>query len=339
MGDLRRRLYGASFALLAILGAGTFGYYYLGDGRWALGDCFYMTVITLSTVGYGEVLDGMDKVEYARLFTTFLLVFGMSAFIYFASTLTAMIIEGDLKEALRKRRMREKIKKMSGHVVVCGAGSTGKRVIEELMVAHVPVVAVDQSQELLQDVADHHPGLHYIVGDATDDEVLEAANLANARGLVAALASDKDNLFLVVSARQANSRARIVARGSDLQVLEKLKKAGADGVVSPNFIGGMRMVSELVRPEVVRFLDVMLKDARNIRIDEVLLPEGTRYHGVKLRDADLRRKSEVSVLAVQVGNGDYVYNPDADFELRQGMTLVVLGELEKVVRLREQAAA
>ncbi|HTM22507.1 MAG TPA: potassium channel family protein, partial [Kofleriaceae bacterium] len=245
MGDLKRRLLGASAALLVILAAGTFGYWWIGDGRWKLGDCFYMVIITLTTVGYGEVLPGMEEVQYARLFTTFLLVFGMGTFVYFASTLTALFIEGDLKEALRKKRMRKKIKELENHVVVCGAGSVGRRVIEELYAANIPQVSIDHDAERLQQIEEDHPGAFlYLVGDCTDDELLADANLPAARGLVAAMASDKDNLYLVVTARQLNPRMRIVARASDVVVTEKLKRAGADTVVSPSFIGGMRMVSE-----------------------------------------------------------------------------------------------
>jgi voltage-gated potassium channel len=337
MSELRRRLLLASGALLAILASGTFGYWWIGDGRWTLGDCFYMVIITLTTVGYGEVLDGMEEVKYARLFTTFLLLFGMGTFVYFASNLTALFIEGDLKEAIRKKRMRKKIRALTDHVVVCGAGSVGRRVIEELYASHIPQVTIDHDQERLALIEADHPGdfLH-LMGDCTDDELLADVNLPAARGLVAAMASDKDNLYLVVTARQVNPRMRIVARASDVSVIEKLKKAGADSVVSPSFIGGMRMVSELIRPEVVRFLDVMLKDSRNYRIEEILLPAGSPLHGGTV-GGNIERTANVAVLAVH-HNGDYVYNPRDDFELNQGMTLVVLGPMDEVIRLREMAA-
>src|SRR5262249_52690833 len=156
---------------------------------------------------------------------------------------------------------RKQIARLEDHVIVCGAGSTGRQAIEELIDYDVPLVAIDLDQQHLEDLAEHFPDrITYLVGDATDDDVLEQAGLTRARGLITALASDKDNLYVVVSARQANPKARIVARGSDLHVLEKLRKAGADAVVSPNYIGGMRMVSELLRPQVVKFLDEMRRD-------------------------------------------------------------------------------
>lgn len=338
---LRGRLIGGVLALIGVLGLGTIGFWLLGDGRWSLDDCFYMTVITLTTVGYSEVLTDMEHVAYAREFNVFLIVFGMGAFLYFVSNLTAMIIEGDLRAALRKTRMRKAIQDLEDHFVVCGTGSTGRHIIDELIATQRQVVAIDLDEEKLERSSQHwggtKAGFYYIAGDATDDDALAAANVAKARGIVAALAGDKDNLFLVVTVRQLNSKARIVARGSDLKVLEKLKRAGADTVVSPNYIGGMRMVSELVRPAVVRFLDVMLKDSKGMRIEEVEIGAASRYAGLSVAETAIRRDAGVSILAVRQAGGDYVYNPDKDFVIEAGTTLVVLGEVGAAAKLRRLA--
>ncbi len=341
--DLRNRLLAGFAALLLVIGAGTTGYYLLGGGLWSVGDCVYMTAITLTTVGFGEVLPGFEHVEHVRVFTVILLVFGMGTFLYFASTLTAVIIEGDLRAALRKTRMRKQISRLENHFIVCGLGSTGGHIMEELLTTNRPVVGIDASAERLEALASAHEGQNfmYIVGDATEDEVLSSANLSRARGLVAALASDKDNLYLVVTARQTNPKVRIVARGSDLHILDKLKRAGADTVVSPNYIGGMRMVSELVRPQVVRFLDVMLRsDDSPIRIEEVLVNADSRYVGRTLAEANIRRDLEVTVLAaLEAGSDSYHYNPDGDFAIAAGMTLVVLGAIPAVDKVREAAGS
>ena len=177
-----------------------------------------MTIITLTTVGFSETLVGMEQVEHARTLTVALLVFGTGTVVYFVSTLTAIIIEGDLKRALRHTRMRKQIQKLEQHVIVCGAGSTGTHAIQELVEYEVPIVAIDLDAARLEHLAEIHPSEYfkYIVGDATDDRVLEQANVPGARGIVAAMASDKDNLYLTVSARQANRRCRIVARASGL---------------------------------------------------------------------------------------------------------------------------
>jgi voltage-gated potassium channel len=343
MAELRGRLVAAFSVMMFVLVAGTLGYYLLGDGRWSVFDCFYMTIITLTTVGYSEVLPGIEAVDHARGFTVALLVLGMGTVVYFASALTALIIEGDLRRALRHTRMRKQIARLENHVIVCGAGSTGSHAIEELMEYRIPTVAIDVDRARLEDLAEQYPGdlFKYVIGDATEDDVLEEAALASARGVVSALAGDKDNLFVVFSARQMNPRARIVARGSDLQFLEKLKKAGADTVVSPNYIGGMRMVSELLRPEVVRFLDEMRRDKARIRIEEVLIPERSPLAGKTIGDSRIRDAAGQSlVLAVQVpGSTGYRYNPGADFALGAGMTLVLLGPLAELEALRALAKA
>lgn len=338
MQELRARL-AAGFAVLALtLAAGTVGYYLLGDGMWKPFDCFYMTIITITTVGYGETLENMDKVEHARALTVVLLVFGTGTVVYFASTLTAMIIEGDIRRALRQTRMRKQILKLKDHVIVCGAGSTGSHSIQELIEYEIPTVAIDTDQARLEHMAELYPKtlFKFIVGDATDDDVLAEANLREARGVVAALHHDKDNLFVVVSARQENPKARIVARGSELQILDKLRRAGADTVVSPNYIGGLRMVSELLRPQVVKFLDEMRRDKARVRIEEVDIPEKSPLAGKTLGQSGIRAQmADVLVLAVHIrGKEGYRYNPGADFTLDGGMTLVVLGPLSQVEQLR-----
>lgn len=340
-GLTKRLVAGLAMLVIVVIG-GAAGYYLIGRGAWTMGDCIYMTVITVTTVGYGEVLRDMDHVEYARAFTMVLLLFGTGGIVYFASTVTAFIIEGDLKHVLFASRLKKRMKRMKDHVVVCGAGSTGRNVIEELLAAGVPVVAIDVREAELREIADKFPRAEfsYVVGDATDDDVMAQTGLERARGVVAALSSDKDNLYLTVSARQVNPGARIVARCAELAHVEKIRKSGADAVVSPNFIGGMRLVSELLRPAVVRFLDDMLRDRRaTYRIEEIRLGDGAAGLGTTLRDARVRERFGMTVLAVRASDHQtWIYNPDADERLGPGMTLVVLGSAEQVAELRRVAA-
>ena len=337
----RRLAMGLALLVIVVVGGGI-GYYLIGRGAWRFGDCVYMTVITVTTVGYGEVLSDMDRVPYARAFTMVLLVFGTGSIVYFASTVTAFIIEGDLKNVLFASRLKKRMKRMKDHVVVCGAGSTGRNVIEELLTTGVPVVAIDIRESELREIAEKFPKAEYsyIVGDATDDDVMAGAGLERARGLVAALSSDKDNLYLTVSGRQLSPAVRIVARCAELSHVEQIRKSGADAVVSPNFIGGMRLVSELLRPAVVRFLDDMLRDRRAAyRIEEIRLGDGTVGLGATLREARVRERFGMTVLAVRASdNQSWVYNPDANEKLAPGMTLVVLGSAEQVAELRRATA-
>lgn len=341
MRSLGRRLVTGFVALLVVILAGGLGYYILGDGQWPLWDCIYMTVITITTVGYGETLTNPDMatVPYARGFTVILLVFGTGSIVFFASMITAFIVEGDLKEALFAQKLKKRIKRMQDHVVVCGAGSTGRNVIEELLKTNVPVIAVDILEHELKEIADKYPSgpYSYLVGDATDDDVIAQMNLPAARGLIAALASDKDNLYLTVSARQASTKLRIVARAAELTHVEKLKRTGADAVVSPNFIGGMRLVSEMVRPAVVGFLDAMLRDKRAAyRLEEITLASDKL--GATLGAARVFERFGMNVIALRGADKEYTYNPGPDEKLVPGTTLVVLGSPEQVASLRRDAA-
>ena len=339
--SIRNRLLAGFVAMVVVIIGGSLGYWLIGDGRWNFGDCVYMTVITVTTVGYGEVLDQMDKVPYARGFTIAQLVFGTGVLVYFASTITAFVVEGELKNVLAAQRLRKRIKKMKDHFIVCGAGSTGRHIIEELLKIETSVVAIDKNEQELQEIRAKFPraDFAYLVGDATDDDVLLNANLPSARGLVAALSSDKDNLYLVVAARQAGPQLRIIARCAEISHVDKLKRAGADGVVSPNFIGGMRMVSELVRPSVVRFLDDMMRDKRAAyRVEEVTVGAGCSLEDQTLREADIRGRFGMSVIACRDKDADpWTYNPEPSHKLRSGTVLVVVGSADQVRELREKA--
>jgi voltage-gated potassium channel len=338
MSSLGKRLLTGFLALVIVVFGGALGYYFIGDGRWELADCVYMTVISVTTVGYGETLEGMDQVPYARPFTVVLLLFGTGSIVFFASMVTAFVVEGDLRNALFASRLKKRMKRMKDHIVVCGAGSTGRNVIEELLKISVPVVAIDINDSELREIADKYPKAEfsYVVGDATDDDVMAQVNLPGARGLVAALSSDKDNLYLTVSGRQTVPGLRIVARCAELSHVEKIKRAGADAVVSPNFIGGMRLVSEMMRPAVVRFLDEMLRDTRvAYRIEEIQLGAGVTEVGATLRDARVRERFGMTVLAIRkADNTSWTYNPDPSEKIGPGMTLVVLGSTDQVTELR-----
>jgi voltage-gated potassium channel len=339
MASTGKRLLTGLLALAVVVLGGALGYYLIGDGRWEFRDCIYMTVISVTTVGYGETLDGMSEVPYARPFTVLLLLFGTGSIVYFASIVTAFVVEGDLRNALFASRLKKRMKRMKEHVVVCGAGSTGRHVIEELLKISTPVVAIDINDDELREIAEKYPRAEfaYVVGDATDDDVIAQVNLPAARGIVTALSSDKDNLYVTVAARQSVPGIRIVARCAELSHVDKLRRAGADAVVSPNFIGGMRLVSEMMRPAVVRFLDEMLRDTRAAyRIEEIQLGPGTAEVGATLRDARIRERFGMTVLAIrQSDNTSWIYNPEPSEKIAPGMTLVVLGSAAQVAELRK----
>ena len=347
---LRERIVVASVALIAIFLMGTFGYYamgrlYLGKYAWDVGECAYMTVITITTVGFGE-LPHLGRVPYGRAFTVVVLLAGLGVAAYFVSALTTFFIEGEFTKARTRRRMEKLLDQIRDHIIVCGVGTTGVHVVEELVWTKWPLVAVDRDParlERLQELSINM--LPTVQGDATEDDVLERAGIRRARGIVAALTDDKDNLFIVVSARQLNPTLRIIAKGVDIAAADKLKRAGADSVVNPAFIGGVRMVSEMIRPQVVEFLDLMLRDKdKNLRIEEVLVPKGSPLVGKPIFEAQIRRHTNLLVVAVREPPaapsqpGKFVYNPGPETRIVEDMALIVLGETESVHKLRSSIA-
>jgi len=329
----------ALLAGLVLLGSG--GYFVLGDGRWTFGECVYMTVITLSTVGFGE-LARMGEVPGARTLTIMLIIGGVGTLAYVQANVTAVLVEGAIGQALRRNRMRKKIEALSGHIVVAGSGSTGKHVIEELIATKTPFVVIDRNQEHVQRISDQMMAgdMLFVHGDATEAHILLLAGIERAAGVVAALTHDKDNLFVTLSARSLNAVARIVSKVTEDESAPKMLKAGATAVVSPTQIGGRRMASELIRPEVNEFLDQMLRDKdKSLRLEEVVVPKSSPYVGHALRDAPILRETNLLVIAVRQPTREFVYNPEPDFVLEAGMTLVVMGAADGVKKLRTLVAA
>jgi voltage-gated potassium channel len=343
---LRERILVASIALVAIFLIGTFGFYgmgrmYLGKYAWDVGECAYMTVITITTVGFGE-LPHLARVPGGRAFTVAVLLAGLGVAAYFVSALTTYFIEGEFTKARTRRRMTKALDQIHDHIIVCGVGTTGVHVVEELVWTKWPLVAIDRDAARLERLQELSISmLPTVVGDATEDDILERAGIRRARGIVAALTDDKDNLFIVVSARQLNPKLRIIAKGVDMAASEKLKRAGADSVVNPAFIGGVRMVSEMIRPQVVEFLDLMLRDKdKNLRIEEVMVPKGSPLVGKPIFEAQIRKNTNLLVVAVREPPdtpsqpGRFVYNPGPETRIVENMALIVLGETESVHKLR-----
>ena len=337
--ELKRRIVTAALALGVIFLAGSVGFYGLGQmyllrNAWSFGDCAYFTVITITTVGFAE-LPHLSQVPGGHLFTSVILLSGLGVALYFVSSLTTYFVEGEFFKVRARRKMQRAIDNLSDHIIVCGVGTTGIHVVEELLATQWPVVAVDLSTPHLERARELGHGLLTLEGDATEDATLEAAGIRRARGIVAALTDDKANLFIVVTARGLNPNLRIIAKGVDLKAAQKLRKAGADSVVNPAFIGGVRMVSEMIRPQVVEFLDLMLRDRdKNLRIEEVTVPAGSWMVGKPISEAQIRRHTNLLVVAVREAGGQFVYNPGPETEIIAGMALIVLGETDSVQKLR-----
>ncbi len=331
---LMPRLYSAGVVFGTVFLVGGLGYRLIGRGRWDYSDCFYMAVVTLSTVGFAETLPDMDQVPGARIWTVGLILLGSGTLLYFASTLTALIVEGDLRGALQRNKMRRLLDAVENHIIVCGVGATGSHVLGELIATRHPVVVIDTDIKRIERLTHEVGSFLHVIGDATEDEVLDKAGIHRARGLVACLTEDRDNLFVSLTARALNDGLRIVSKTVDSENAAKMRRAGADAVVSPAFIGGVRIASEMVRPTVVRFLDEMLRDpAGSLRIEEVPVAPGSPLEGSTLAQAQFRDRTETLVIAIRHPDGTNLYNPGPDTLLCGGQTLIVLAHADQVARV------
>ncbi len=331
-----QRILIALLAVALVIGLGGWSLYNLGGGRWTFADTMYMAAISAATVGFAE-LPGLADVTGARALTVLVILLGIAAFAFFQSSLTAFLVEGAIGEAFRRRRMERAIEDVKDHIIVAGCGSTGRHVVRELIATRTPFVVVDQGREGVLEVG-RETGAHilFVEGDATHDSVLLSAGILRARGLVAALTHDQDNLYVTLSARTLNPKARIVTKVVAPEATAKMLRAGASSTVSPNTIGGLRMASELLRPNVVGFLDEMMRDrSLNVRIEEVAVPAGSRLLGRRLRESAIQEETNTLVVALRAPDGTLTCNPSRDLLLTPESVLIVMGAVDDIGRLRQ----
>jgi voltage-gated potassium channel len=336
LADVKRRLTTAAVAVLAVFAVGVAGYSIIGHGKHRFLDSLYMTVITLTTVGYGEIIPMQDN-PAGRVFTMVLILFGMGILVYFASTVTAFFVEGQLEHVFWRKRMRKAIAELRDHVIVCGAGPVAGHFLDEMLQVRRPVVAVVPQANALPPTSEAED-VPYITGDPSDEDVLVEAGVRRASGLVAALESDRDNALVILTARQTNPALRIVAMLVDGRNEPKLRRAGADAVVSPFRIGGMRMASEMIRPAVVTFLDTMLRDRdRNLRVEELRVGRGSAAIGRTVADLDINAMPGLLLLAfLAPGTATWSYKPAPHTRIAEGATLIVMGDPDGVAELRRR---
>ena len=338
LGEVRRRFAHIAALLCSALLAGTLGYHFI-EG-WPLFDSLYMTVITLATVGYGET----HPLGIAgRAFTIFLIIGGIGTVTYAFSAVTALIVEGDLSAALRGRRMEKKIARLSGHYIVCGAGHGGEVISAELYRTKRPSVLIERQPEVIGRVRDRlgADDLLYIVGDATDDKILKSAGVERASGVFAVLATDQDNAFVALSAKGLNPNVRVVCRQQGVGIKDKLIRSGADTVINPDYIGGLRMASEMIRPATTGFLDSMMRETTTVeRFDEIAVPRDCPFVGRPVGEFKGSQGHAPLLLAVHDGDtGKYDINPDPDRPIKAGDRLVMLGEVTQLSELRQRFGA
>ncbi len=323
---LRRPLIRAGVLVGLVFLTGTVGYTIIGHPEHGVGDALYMTVITLTTVGFGEVID-LSHSPGGRAFTIVLLLGGVGSFLSFFSAVTAFFVEGSIQHLLWQKRMKRRIDGIAGHTVVCGGGNTGIHIARELMATERPFVLIEGDEERAAQLAETlGEEVALVLGDATEDRNLIAAGIERASALVACISSDKDNLIVTLSARLLNPELRIVCRCIEEGTEKKIRKAGADAVVSVNRIGGLRLVSEAVRPTAVSYLDQMLRGTEEtVRVESTEVAEGAEIAGRTVGDLRTSSHDRLLLLALHLPDGKWQYAPDDQVVLEPGVRLVYVG--------------
>ncbi len=317
--------------VLFVLLLGTAGYMVIENYNWV--DAIYMSVITVSTVGFGEV----QKLSLeGKLFTSCLIIFSIGTYAYAISAFTRYFGDYELLKKLKQKRVQKEITKLKQHVVICGYGRNGKQASKTLRLHDKDFVVIETNADLIPIIKeDGFP--HTIEGDATSDIILESANLEHASALITALPSDALNLYVVLSARQINKDLIIISRASSSQSVKKLRIAGADNVIMPDKVGGSHMASLVVTPDVVEFIEhISVGGGNNINLEEITfseIPENYKYK--TLREMNIRYQTGCTVIGFKTEEGDYVINPSADTVLIQDSKFFVLGTPEQIKTLNQ----
>jgi voltage-gated potassium channel len=326
----RNKLYIVLVLTFLLLGIGTLGYTFIAG--YSFVNALYMTVITISTVGFGEVA---PLNENGKLFTIFLIFTSIGIYGYIVTVITEFIANGKLIREFKTKKMQKKIQKLSGHTIICGYGRNGRQAVAKLISHGQQCVIIENDKELVHEIEEQ--GFLTVKGNATDDIVLEKAGIKNASNLITTLPSDADNLFVVLSARQYNKNATLISRASYDSSERKLHIAGANNIIMPDKLGGDHMASLVVSPDIIEFVDKLTLDGNcktNLEeIDVNQLPE--MFINKSIRDLDLRRKTGCSIIGYKTTNNEYIINPEADMALLPNTKLIVLGRPEQIAKLEE----
>jgi voltage-gated potassium channel len=332
MNRLTRRLLLILAAITAVLAIGTVGFTMID--HYPPFDAFYMSLTTLTTVGYAEV---HPLSRAGRIFNSFLIFFGVSTIFIAIGAMTQTVIEMEFGDVIGRRRNKRMIDKLKDHYIICGFGRVGRGAASELQHAGAPFVIVDSSEERVERAM--MAGMLGVAADATRDDTLRQVGIERARGLVTALATDADNLFVLLSAKGLNPTLYVAARAAEEGAEEKMRRAGADAVFAPYAITGHRLAQSLLRPHVVQFLDFTTKDiGEDIALEQVRVSESSMMVSKTIREMQLGRELGVIVMAVRRRDGQMEFNPSADTAIHGGDYLIVMGRLENLRTLENTLA-
>ena len=325
----RTKIYTAITLLIVLLVVGISGFKMMSGYTWV--DALYMTVITITTVGYGEV-HPLDP--SAKVFTVFLILASVVIVGYALTVIAEYILSKNDLEELKIKKMQKKINALQDHIIICGYGRNGKQAATKLLAYQKPFVVIEKEKDIIDKYESEL--VPFVLGNANEDEVLLSAGIDRASTLISALPNDADNLFVVLSARQINAGMRIISRASQETSYKKLKLAGANNVILPDKIGGDHMASLVVVPDLIEFIDnLAIVGKANINIEEIAVNKlYNTNHSIKtIKDLDLRKKSGCTVIGYKDNNGDYIVNPEADQKLEANSKVVVIGRPEQIIKL------
>jgi voltage-gated potassium channel len=310
--------------LVGVIVCGTLGYSLI-EG-WPLLDSLYMTIITLSTVGFKEV---QPLSVGGRIFTIIVVVFGVGGAAYTVSVIGRWLIEGELRQIFGRRKMEKKLKDLKDHYIVCGYGRVGAQVCKEFRSRKAPLVVIEKNPERIEEL--HQQGVLVVEGDCTDDLILESAGIKRAKAIISTIASESENVFVSLSARQINPDIFITARAESSSAEKKLIRAGADRVVLPHEIGGLRMALVTLRPDIVDFMRVVGGDEKTgFTIDKIEVFPGSRIADTLLKDSPIRCELGILVVGIRKKGKEMVFNPPPETTIQAGDILIVIGENKKL---------
>lgn len=328
--DVLRRIKIAAILFVTVIIIGTIGFSIISEGDWL--SAFYMTSLILTTIGFNEIID-LSQSPIGRVFTVLIGFTGIGIFTYLISNVAALFVEGDIQKRFYHRKMEKKIKKMSTHYIICGCGRVGREIALELYQTNRSFIIADTSEDSFEELPKTIQDSVVLVGDCTDEDFLKTLRVEHAAGVFVCTTEDNINLVICLTARQLNPNVRIVARVKEINLTGKLKRAGADRIISPNYIGGLRMTSEMLAPTVTSFVDDLTRnEGTDLRIEEVRI--GDPFDGKTVRELNLDKMDRSLLMAIR-NDETYEYIPKPEATLKKGSHLVLMTTPEDRKNLEE----
>ena len=315
--------------LLTIFIIGTFGFHFI-EG-WSFVDSFYTTIITLATVGYG---DFTPRTAEGKMFAVFVIIFGVGTMLYSFGLISETVIEVRLRRLLGRGKLEKTIEKMNNHYIICGGGRIGFLICRELIEGKMPCVVIDNNPEVIQKAQDE--GFICFKGDATQDKILIEAGIKRAKGIVCVLPSDAENLYVILTAKELNQQIYIISRSEEEESEHRLLRAGADRVMSPYTLGGVRMAMAILRPAMLDFIEITTRQqSLELRMEEISICKGSPFITQSLEDSGIRKRYGLIIVAVKKDSGKMIFNPMANYIIAEGDRLIAMGEDENVKQFSE----